>query len=127
MNQVDKNPDVPEVTRRELEEAIALFRQNLGVEEITPESAARVAMNVFDSFQSRESEYARRRAEVFLFDLQRAFEEVRIAKRPVSMGYLQSLRLRCGRGAIDKFLRDHPDIKTSIHKNKVYFTYKGAR
>jgi hypothetical protein len=106
MNQVDKNPDVPEVT---------------------PESAARVAMNVFDSFQSRESEYAHRRVEVFVHDLQRAFEEVRIAKRPVSMGYLQGLHLKCGWGAIDKFLRDHPDIKTSIHKNKVYFTYKGVR
>lgn len=85
----------------------------------------RVAMNVFDSFQSREREYARRRAEVFLLDLQRAFEAVRDAKRPVSMGYLRNLHLECGRGAIDKFLRDHPNIKISTHKNKVYFTYKG--
>jgi hypothetical protein len=117
----------PEITRRELEETIDLVKQNLGIKDDTPESGARVAMQVFDSFQSREQEYRRRRAEVFLFDLQRAFEEVKLAKRPVSVGYLQSLHLKCGWGAIDKFLRDHPDVKRSVHKNKVYFTYKGAR
>ncbi len=125
MNPVDKKPDVPKVSRQELADTITLARQNLGVKEITPDSAARVAMNVFDSLQSREREYAHRRVEVFLFDIQRAFEEVRVAKRPVSMGYLQSLNLKCGWGVIDKFLRDHPDIKRSIHKNKVYFTYIG--
>ena len=104
-----------------------MVKQNMGIKDDTLESGARVALKVVDSFYARERDYQRRRAEVFLFALQRAFEEVNLAKRPVSMGYLQSLHLKCGWGAIDKFLREHPDVKRSVHKNKVYFTYKGVR
>jgi hypothetical protein len=127
MNTPGQGSGAPEITRRELEETIDLVKQNMGIKDDTLESGARVALKVVDSFYARERDYQRRRAEVFLFALQRAFEEVNLAKRPVSMGYLQSLHLKCGWGAIDKFLREHPDVKRSVHKNKVYFTYKGVR